>query len=48
MTFIAGIIIGLFIGAGVGLLAMSMCRISASQQSLTGKLLTEARRNTDK
>ncbi|HEM8659957.1 TPA: DUF3789 domain-containing protein [Klebsiella aerogenes] len=32
MTFITGIIIGLFIGAWVGVLTMCLCRISARQE----------------
>ncbi|WP_080943133.1 DUF3789 domain-containing protein [Klebsiella aerogenes] len=30
MTFISGIVIGLFIGAWIGILTMCLCRISAS------------------
>ncbi|HDT0776041.1 TPA: DUF3789 domain-containing protein [Klebsiella aerogenes] len=32
MSFITGLIIGLFIGAWIGLLAMCLCRISARQE----------------
>lgn len=35
MTFIAGIIIGLFIGAWVGGLAVCLCRVSASTKNVT-------------
>lgn len=36
MTFITGIIIGLFIGAWVGVLTMCLCRVSARSKNATG------------
>ncbi|HGV9262144.1 DUF3789 domain-containing protein [Klebsiella aerogenes] len=43
MTFITGIIIGLFIGAWVGGLAMCLCKVSASSKNVTGGALSVSR-----
>ncbi|HHT2829700.1 DUF3789 domain-containing protein [Klebsiella aerogenes] len=35
MTFITGIIIGIFIGGWVGVLTMCLCRVSARSKNVT-------------